>query len=220
MKKYEEVVFLKEGLENHEYVLHIKKSFLNAIDEKSKINLDILSIRGFSGKYTRHFYNNLLELPSVRYLEIGTWRGSSFFSAIYNNNVTATCIDNWSEFGGPKKEFLYDLDKYKGKNIVKYIEGDSFKIDVNGLGKFNIYLYDGSHKGDAHYKALTHYIGAMDDIFIYVVDDWNWEPYVRIPTMKAIADLKLEVLYKHEFFCELNVAETWWNGICVFLLKK
>ena len=44
-------------------------------------------------------------MENVRYLEIGTWYGSSSISAIYKNNINATFIDNWSQFGGDSNIF-------------------------------------------------------------------------------------------------------------------
>ena len=33
-----------------------------------------------------------------------------------NNNMICITIDNWSEFGGPKNEFLKNFNKFKGNN--------------------------------------------------------------------------------------------------------
>ena len=85
-------------------------------------------------------------------------------------------------------------------------------------------MYDGEHSYDSHYKALPYYIGCMDDIFIFVVDDWNWER-VRNATNKSIEDLQLNVLWKKEILLSTDNSTThekttWWNGIGVFLLQK
>lgn len=52
----------------------IENAFENAEKNISKINDEILHIDGMSGKKTRHFYNNLLNIEDARYLEIGTWK--------------------------------------------------------------------------------------------------------------------------------------------------
>ena len=74
-----------------------------------------------SGLKTRHFYNNLLNFDDARYLEIGSWKGSSVCSAMYNNNAMIICVDNWSEFGGPKDEFLVNFNKFIGNNNARFI---------------------------------------------------------------------------------------------------
>ena len=121
--------------------LHIENAFKNAENNISKITSDILSIDGMSGTKTRHFYNNLLSMEDARYLEIGTWKGSSLCSAMYDNQAKIVCVDNWSEFGGPKTEFYINLEKYKGNNNVIVLDQDCYSIDVSTMPKFNIYLY-------------------------------------------------------------------------------
>ena len=203
-KKYEEVV---------------NKAFVNAEINVSNITNDIIDIDGMSGTKTRHFYNNLLNFEDARYLEIGTWKGSSVCSAMYKNNAKVVCIDNWSEFNGPKQVFLDNFNKYKGNNDAQFIEHNSFKVDVSLLPKFNVYLYDGDHSDTCHYNALIHFYNCLDDTFIFVVDDWNWEN-VRIQTYKSIDNLKLKILFQKEIIIPSVNKETWWNGIFVAILQK
>lgn len=199
---------------------HVELAFENAEKGESKITDGILNMEGMSGKKTRHFYNNLLNKDDARYLEIGTWKGSSVCSAMYGNKAKVVCIDNWSEFGGPKNEFLTNFDTYKGENEASFIEQDCYKTDISQFPKFNIYMYDGNHTKDSHYKALVHYYNCLDDIFVFIVDDWNWED-VRNGTYESFKQLNLSVLYEKEIYTPGNSTyETWWNGIYVAILKK
>jgi len=207
---------------------HLKACFENAQLGRSKCSSEILQINGMSGRRTRHFYNNLLTMPDSRYLEIGTWKGSSVCSAMFQNNASVVCIDNWAGFNGPKDDFFKNFNKFKGNNTARFIEKDCFSIDVSTLPKFNIYLYDGNHTEDSHYKALTHYIDAMDDTFIYVVDDWNWKA-VREGTQKAIKDLDLKILYEIRHRTSKDDAHVkfgsrqqilWHNGMYAAVLLK
>jgi len=210
------------------FIDHIRTSFSNADGGVSKINQTLKDMEGMSGLKTRHFYNNLLDMQDARYLEIGTWKGSSVCSAMYGNRAKVVCIDNWSEFGGPKSEFITNFNNFKGNNEAYFIEADCFKVDVNNLPKFNIYMYDGNHTKDSHYKALHHYFPCLDDEFIFIVDDWNWKD-VREGTMKCIKDLNLQKLFEHCIFTSFNnehpepgseLQKNWHNGIYVALLKK
>ena len=209
------------------YKILIEKSFQNAENKVSKITDDIINMEGMSGTKTRHFYNNLLDYKYARYLEIGTWKGSSVCSAMCNNKAKVTCIDNWSEFGGPKDEFLVNFEKFKGENKANFIENDCFKIDISSFPKYNIYMYDGNHENESHYKSLLHYYNCLDDIFIFVVDDWNWED-VRNGTFDAIAKLNLKVLYQksirstwdNSHVVQTEGRDNWWNGIYVAILEK
>jgi len=198
--------------------------FENAENGISKIDNYLKEMEGMTGLKTRHFYNNLLSISDAKYLEIGTWKGSSVCSAMCRNSATVLCIDNWSEFGGPKSEFLNNFEKYKGDNNATYIEADCFNINVNTIGKFNIYMYDGNHTYESHYKSLKYFIDAMENEFILIIDDWNWSR-VRNATNASIYDLNLNILWKKEIRLSNNEETTydkqgWWNGICVFLLKK
>ena len=210
------------------YINHIKTSFENAEKEQSKINEDILNLEGMTGKFTRHFYNNICSLDDCRYLEIGTWKGSSTCSAIYENECKITCIDNWSQFSGTKEELLSNINKFKNKNEVTFIENDSFKVDSRELGKFNVYLYDGDHSEESHYKGIVNFFDCLEDTSIVIVDDWNWES-VREGTKKALHDLPLKIVYEQEKILPPEHTndmpnhkgkDSWWNGIYVCVIQK
>lgn len=209
------------------YKAQIDDAFDVAEKGASKINQEIKEMQGMTGLKTRHFYNHLMSMNDARYLEIGSWKGSSVCSAMYENEAKIVCIDNWSEFGGPKHEFLENFMKFKGKNDAMFIENDCFKVETEYLPSFNVYMYDGNHQYESHYRALVHYIGTLDDIFIYIVDDWNWYD-VRKGTQESIQRLGLEVLYEREIRLtndnqhteEQLARSTWWNGIYVAILKK
>lgn len=206
------------------YKNHLIKSYEMAENMKSSITSDIIKMDGMSGTKTRHFYNNLLSLDDSRYLEIGTWKGSSVCSAMCGNSASVVCIDNWSQFNGPKNDFLNNFNAFKGANNAKYIEADCYNVDVSELPKFNIYMYDGEHSAENHYKALIHYYDSLDDVFIFVVDDWNLDK-VRDGTMASIKKLQLNILFEKEIILSKNGAITndtqgWWNGIYFVILQK
>lgn len=206
----------------------IERALQNAENNISKITDDIINMSGMSGKKTRHFYNNLLNTEDARYLEIGTWKGSSVCSAMCGNKATVICIDNWSEFGGPKSEFLENFEKFKGENYATFIENDCFTVDISTFPKFNIYMYDGNHTTESHYMALNHYFNCLDDTFIFIVDDWNWK-CVRDGTIDSIQKLNLKILYETDIRTTTDDThpiwgspeqEAWHNGIYIAILQK
>ena len=209
------------------YKTLIKTAFQNAENNISKITNDIINMEGMSGTKTRHFYNNLLDISDARYLEIGTWKGSSVCSAMCGNKAKVICIDNWSEFGGPKNEFVSNFKNFKGDNEAFFIESDCYKVDVSTLPKFNIYMFDGNHTEESHYNALLHYYNCLDDLFIFIVDDWNWTD-VRNGTISCIKKLNLKVLYEKEIRTTMDnsvppqpfLSQNWWNGIYIAILQK
>jgi hypothetical protein len=220
---------------------HICRAINNAregiskIDPNTKEGKEILEYKGMTGTNTRHLYNNIISnfgetCTDVRYLEIGTWYGSSSISAIYKNKVDALFIDNWSQFGGDPNIFMEILEKYEGESNLYLIENDCWKVDLNDLNdkKFNVYLYDGGHSESDHYKSLEYYYPVLEDQFIFMVDDWCWSD-VRDGTMRAIRDLNLKIEFRHEEFLgnddlkgmpNHKGKETWWNGFACFLLSK
>jgi hypothetical protein len=66
---------------------HVEGAFEKAERGESKITPEIIEMEGMSGIKTRHFYNNLLNRTDARYLEIGTWKGSSVCSAMCGNQA-------------------------------------------------------------------------------------------------------------------------------------
>jgi hypothetical protein len=208
-------------------IKNVEKCLNLANEYKSKVDSQILTMHGMSGIKTRHFYNNICSMEDARYLEIGTWKGSSICSAMCNNKMTCVAIDNWSEFGGPKNEFLENFNKFKGENNATFIEKNCWDIDVSKLGKFNIYMYDGNHSDRSHFQALNHYLPCLDDEFIYLVDDWNWR-WVRNGTIQSIKDNKCEILYNKVIRTTNDNSHgqpngkdsDWHNGISIFVLKK
>ena len=201
---------------------HVEKCIENAELLISNLNDDILNYKGFSGNKTRHFYNNICSMNDCKYLEIGTWYGSSSISSLYCNNIEAVFIDNWSLFDGNKDIFINAVEKYKGVSKYKYIDSDCFKIDVNELPKFNVYLYDGGHTYSDHYNAIKHYIDNLSDNCIIMIDDWNWEE-VQKGTLDAFSDLKVQVKYRreittHQPHYDEHGQKNWWNGIGIFII--
>jgi Methyltransferase domain len=175
------------------------QSLFKAVRAESKLSAEILDIDGMSGRKYRFFINDVIAtLPNARYLEIGSWAGSTACSAMYGNNVEVTCIDDWSEFGGPKQKFLENVKLARSVSTdFRLIEADFRQVDYSTIGRFNTFLFDGPHNEHAHYDGIRLVQPALEDTFILVVDDWNW-PEVRTGTLRAIADEKLERLFSIE----------------------
>lgn len=185
---------------------------------------EILQYVGMSGDRTRRFYNSVCSRPNTDYLEVGTWYGSSSISAMYGNSVNATFVDNWSQFGGNKEHLVTALEKYKGVGSYILIESDSWTVNHQDIGLFDVYLYDGGHTYDDHYRGISHYIRHLKDNSIVMIDDWNWED-VRRGTLDAFRDLKIDIVDKREIITDVKDFNVnyrsnapWWNGIGIFVL--
>lgn len=220
-----------KGNSDLEYSKIIKQSYDMAMDGVSKLPQWIFEINGMSGKKYRHFINNLVEnLSNPRYLEIGSWKGSTLSSAIFGNKVKSTSIDNWSQFGNVKDEFIKNIDECLNDDIIfKFYENDFRKIDYHSIGNYNLYFFDGPHEEDDHYDGISYALPSLDEVFILIIDDWNWLN-VRKGTLNAIKDLNIETLYSIEIrTCDGNTITTpeiifensdWHNGYYISVLKK
>lgn len=203
-----------------------------ALAGQSACTADALAMEGMSGDKTRHLYNNLLAYRKpdgsrLRYLEVGCWLGSSTVAALLGNDVCATVIDNWSEFGGPRDSFRQNMEHYFGvaPPHIQVIEDDCFATAVPlAHAPYDVYLYDGNHSAEAHESALTHFCGAMADTCLVIVDDWNCET-VRRGTAAGLAALRAQgVRVEHRIDVYNPTAEhnrrEFWNGVCLLLLRK
>ncbi len=207
---------------------HVENAFAKAERLESKISKDIENMEGMTGLMTRHLYNNLLNMPDARYLEIGVWKGSSCCAAMYGNNATVALIEDFSGFGGPRHDFMVNLTKFKGLNEVCFFEQDCFKLDVSKWRfKSNIYLWDADHSENSTKLGISYYLPVLDDTFILIMDDWNMKE-VRSGTRNGIIENNLKILWSKEIrlthdnsHTPADIAKaTWHNGIAVYILKK
>lgn len=207
----------------------MKRAIDDAMENRGKLSEHILAMEGMSGKKYRYFINNLIEhLQSPHYLEVGSYAGSTLCSAIFGNSLTAVAVDNWSEFGGPVDKFFKNLSESCSiETKVSVVNSDFRQVNFPSLGKFNIYLFDGPHAYADHHDGLSMAMDCLEDEFIYIVDDWNWDA-VRYGTMAAIADACLTVQTSidirtssdnthPEVACQYS---DWHNGYFIALLKK
>lgn len=206
-------------------VQHVINSIANAEAGVSKISPQAFSIPGMTGAKVRHFLNNLCSIPRTSYLEIGCWKGSTLVSALYGNEAVLTdaiAVENFSQFEGPRAEFLHNIQTFIPKAPLRFLETDCFSIDKKAAFSkpITVYFYDGGHAFTEQYKAFTEFNTVFDDVFIAIVDDWNWGE-VRDGTKTAFKDLGYEILFEKAFLTSANGdPHTWWNGIYVAVIRK
>ena len=222
----------KYDRDNHKYVYHVLDSLDKSGRYESKFDADSYDIEGLTSDRVRHFLNNLCSMEEAKYLEVGSYAGSTFFAATMNNDIPSFAVDNyicnvsparldvkWNGYSAPKKKFLNNRKKYKsGKLIDKHIQ------DVNlfdlGNTKVNVVFYDGSHEYKDQKKALETVLPLTDDTFILVIDDANFKDVVE-SAKQFISDNKLTSLYENQLLTtKYEDATSWWNGLFVAVLKK
>ena len=91
-----------------------------------------------------------------------------------------------------KGEFLQHCSTLLAPGSYRFLEQDCFTVTRDQLrAPVNFYLYDGEHSFEAQRKALTHFYAMLDDVFIFLVDDYSWEA-AKSGTQEAIGELGLE----------------------------
>jgi hypothetical protein len=189
----------------------------------------IYAVDGMSSMKYRYFINTLVgSVPNARYLEIGSWAGSTLCAAIHGNQVTAVAVDDWSQFGGPKDHFISNVMRFRTPGAeVTFIEADFRKVDYTLMNAYNVYLFDGPHKEQDQYDGLAMVLPCLDPEFVFIVDDWNWSP-VRKGTLQAIERCGLEIRYAAEIRSSLDETHPvivgkysdWHNGYFISVLAK
>jgi hypothetical protein len=207
----------------------VKNAFNRAFVTDGKLSPEILAIEGMSGRKYRLLINNLIEsMDDARYLEVGVWQGSTLRSAIFRNKIKALAIDNWTQFGGPYDKFFRNLAAFKGPDAsVSFFESDFRKVEFSSIGKFNVYLFDGPHDRADQRDGVVLAQPALDDQFVMIVDDWNWNE-VRQGTLQGIADAGVDVDFAVEVRTTIDdthallggQASDWHNGYFIAACTK
>lgn len=207
------------------YIHHIEQVLDNVEEyignETEILPKGIIELQGMTSTRTRLFYNLLLKINRpIVYLEIGSWKGSSIISAMYNNpHVKGICIDNWCEFGGPKTEFLNNIYKHIPNSDLSIIEKDCFNVFLED-NIIDIYLYDGEHSYENQKKGIIHFWNALKNISIIIIDDWN-EKDTQKGTFDGFNELNANIIWKKEIFSRFNCdIEGYWNGMAIFIISK
>jgi hypothetical protein len=114
------------------------------------------------------------------------------------------------------------LEPLRGR--VGFLNADCFNLTSEQKlcvpGNVNVYFYDGGHEAPEQKAALTYYDGTLADEFIFIVDDWNYEP-ARIGTRQAFEELGTIIHKEWELFSDHNGdTSSWWNGFYLAVCEK
>jgi hypothetical protein len=219
----------------NKFVTAVNTAFEKSMDNQSKCSDFTLNIEGLTSNKVKHFLNNLCEAKDVRYLEVGTWHGATFCSALEGNNIQALCIDSWhtndiepmrnvegweSKEGNPLQIFQNNLTQVKGTNIVNGYNEPVESLDLTKIPHTsNIVFYDGDHTYEQTKNFLDRYYDKFEETMVLVIDDWNWTQ-IQEATNKHIEEKGYKVLYTKEIKTTGEDPNDYWNGLGVFVLRK
>jgi hypothetical protein len=216
---------------------------------ESQLTKDILELNGMSSSKVRHLLNNICSVRNTKYLEVGSWRGSTFISALYDNLCQGVSIDNFSEFVlphphtqewlalsstasrnkpiHPKEEFEANLQEFLVPKFPAclYNNFDSDCQDPDLLdalkdwGGFNVYFYDGNHSYESQYLGIKNYLPLLKNDAIIIVDDWNASD-ASLGTVDALKDCGKVIKYRKDLMSNGNCDRGgWWNGIGIIVCE-
>lgn len=149
------------------------------------------------------------------FVNVGVWHGFTLLSGIINN-AQRRCIgvDDFSEFGGPRKAFHKRFTKYKRPNHEFYEMDYLEYFSKIHKGKIGFYLYDGNHSFKDQIRGLKAAEPFLSQNSIILIDDINYGK-VREGTMNFIASSSCQyrILLDRTTYC--NHHPTFWNGVMI-----
>lgn len=217
---------------NEQKIEAIKNAIEMAKNHQSKMDEVSWSVPALSSLKIRHLMNNLGAI-STRYFEAGVHVSGLFSSTIRHNSnlISATANDSFAsdETGDIKYEpqFMANMSKTIPESTeFKLLKCDSFDVNpADILGPIDLYLFDSDHSYLSQRRAMTHYLPAMADEFIYCCDDWQYGD-VKRGTIDGLLDSGCDILFQQELLNEEPYTEDehrnmeFWRGFYISLLKK
>ena len=215
---------IKEGDWTLPQAVILDQAFELAKQHNTKLSSYTMNMQGMSGRKYRTLINRLVEkTPDARYLEVGSWKGSTVCSAMDGNTGVFKCIDNWYEGSHIKVDFETNTKQLLTDNTdFSFIYNDFRNVDYHALGKFNIYMFDGPHEKQDQYDGIYYALPALDDCYTLIVDDYNVEP-VQSGTRDALVACGQTVIASISILSGedpyLNGSD-WHNGYFIAVIKK
>ena len=205
-----------------EYVFNncqISKTFENLVLKRALLKIETMSTYAI-GHVINQICKNLS--PNQTYLNIGCWKGFTLIAGMIGTNCKVIGVDNFSEFGSPREDFLKNFKLYQKEEIHSFYE-DDYKIFFKNFEKNNekidFYYYDGEHSYKNQYDNLEIVENFLSKDSIIMIDDIN---FVEVET--ATKDFINKNISKYEIIKEIKTANnhchpSFWNGIIIIKRK-
>jgi hypothetical protein len=149
------------------------------------------------------------------YLNVGVWNGFTFLAGLVNNpDKVCIGVDNFSEFGGPRSEFLKRFEKYRSLNH-RFYDADYREYLTNRHSEeIGFYFYDGPHSLKDQVEGLELAERFFASHCIILVDDTN-EPAPRKATLDFVESRRHDYRVIFDQRTPRNQHPTFWNGITI-----
>ena len=153
--------------------------------------------------------------PEHAFVNVGVWHGFSLLAAMAgNDDKVGVGVDNFSEFGGPRDEFLRRfLDRRSP--LHRFYNQDYEDFFAAGLDRpVGAYFYDGAHGYEQQYRGLMAAEPLYAEGAVIVVDDINWAA-PREATLQFAEDSRLDWTLVIDQTTASDQHPTLWNGTMV-----
>jgi hypothetical protein len=153
--------------------------------------------------------------PQSAYVNVGVWHGFTLLAAMAGNeDRICVGVDNFSEFGGPRAEFIERFEHGRG-SLHSFHDMDYADFLAEGPeAPIGVYLYDGNHSYRNQYLGLMRADPHFADDALIVVDDTNLER-AREATLRFAEESRL----RWDVVIDRGTASvrhpTLWNGLMV-----
>lgn len=149
------------------------------------------------------------------FVNVGVWHGFTLLSGM-SGNASQKCIgvDDFSQFGGPKDQFLKRFQQYQSDQHRFYdMDYKAYFAQVH-TGPIGVYMYDGAHSYPHQPEGLRIAESFLAKDGIIVIDDTNaQEP--RQATLDFMASSRNAYrMLLDQTTCQANHL-TFWCGIMV-----
>ena len=149
------------------------------------------------------------------FVNVGVWHGFSLLAAMAGNeDKVCIGVDNFSEFGGPRDEFL---QRFLARRSPRHRFHNQDYEDFFAAGlehPLGVYYYDGAHEYEHQYRGLMAAEALYAEDAVIIVDDANWDAS-REATLKFAEDSRLNWTLVVDQPTASPSHPTLWNGILV-----
>jgi len=215
---------------------HIDESIHWGEMEVSKLTQDVMDIHGITSNKVRCFLNNICSIGG-NYLEIGVFRGATFCSAIYGNDIHTIGLDNFASPNlmpmgvsqklatylkqnidtPPQEDFINNVKRFGVTGKIDVYKTDYTTFDYSQLPKLDIVFYDGDTRFHDQYVTLKKILPQFSKQTILIMDDWNWNSGAF---GKVVEEENLIITHYREIFTNGEDMDSFWNGLGIFLFER
>jgi hypothetical protein len=149
------------------------------------------------------------------FVNVGVWHGFTFLAGMAGNaEKNCVGVDNFSEYGSPRAEFLERFNERKSPNH-RFHEMDYADYFLKRHeGEIGFYIYDGSHDYESQLKGLKIAEPFFARNCVVMVDDTNWNA-PRLATLDFISGSSYNYRILLDEVTYANLHPTLWNGLII-----